>query len=344
MQAHENRLRQLLDSTQQFIVPLFQRFYVWETPYWETLWDDLVDLIEEDDPQRSHFLGAVVVIPATDTAPSLPKFILIDGQQRLATVLVLLAALRDHARQTDDPHVAEVIEQTLLVYRFRDGDDHYKLLLSQSDRIAFQHLIQAKTPRPEHRLCQCYDFYAKKLNAPHAPDRRALLGATMDRLALVTITLAPTDNPYLVFESLNFKGHKLTEADLIRNYLFMRIPTDQQEAIYQQYWLPMQDDLRDDLTEYVRHFLMRSGAFVKQSEVYVTLKNRLAQSDARAALQELTTFARYYAKLLSPGQEPNKPLAAALERINRLDVTTVYPFLLNVLTTTPGTDSPKLGS
>ena len=97
MQAHENRLRQLLDSTQQFIVPLFQRFYVWETPYWETLWDDLVDLIEEDDPQRSHFLGAVVVIPATDTAPSLPKFILIDGQQRLATVLVLLAALRDHA-------------------------------------------------------------------------------------------------------------------------------------------------------------------------------------------------------------------------------------------------------
>ena len=98
MQAHENRLRQLLDSTQQYIVPLFQRFYVWETAYWETLWDDRVDLIEDDDPHHSHFLGAVVVIPATDTAPSLPKFILIDGQQRLATLLVLLAALRDQAR------------------------------------------------------------------------------------------------------------------------------------------------------------------------------------------------------------------------------------------------------
>jgi hypothetical protein len=69
MQAHENRIRQLLDSTQQFIVPLFQRFYVWETPCWETIWDDLNDLIEDDDPNRSHFIGAVVVIPAVDTAP-----------------------------------------------------------------------------------------------------------------------------------------------------------------------------------------------------------------------------------------------------------------------------------
>jgi uncharacterized protein with ParB-like and HNH nuclease domain len=330
MQAHENRLRQLLDSTQQYIVPLFQRFYVWERNYWDTLWDDLVDLIEDDDPQRNHFLGSVVVIPATDSAPGLPRFILIDGQQRIATLLVMLAVLRDGARQADDTELAAEIEQRFLVNQFKHGDDAYKLLLSQSDRIAFQHLIQAKTPRPEHRLCQCYDFYAKKLNAPHAPDRRALLSATVDRLALVTITLAPTDNPYLVFESLNFKGHKLTEADLIRNYLFMRIPTDQQETLYQQYWSPMQDALDDDLTEYVRHFLMRSGAFVKQSEVYVTLKSRLAQSDPRAALEELATFARYYAKLLAPEHEPSKTLSAALERINRLDVTTVYPFLLNV--------------
>jgi len=330
MQAHENRLRQLLDSTQQYIVPLFQRFYIWERNYWDTLWADLTELIEDDDPQRTHFLGSVVVIPAPDSAPGLPRFILIDGQQRIATLLVMLAVLRDGARQADDTELAAEIEQRFLVNQFKHGDDAYKLLLSQSDRIAFQHLIQAKTPRPEHRLCQCYDFYAKKLNAPHAPDRRALLSATMDRLALVTITLAPTDNPYLVFESLNFKGHQLTEADLIRNYLFMRIPADQQEAIYQQYWLPMQDALGDHLTEYVRHFLMRSGAFVKQSEVYVTLKNRLAQSDPRAALEELATFARYYAKLLAPEQEPSKTLSAALERINRLDVTTVYPFLLNV--------------
>ena len=330
MQAHENRIRQLLDCRQQLIVPLFQRFYVWETKYWETLWDDLIDLIEDDDPNRSHFLGSVVVIPSTDTAPSLPKFILIDGQQRIATLLVLLAAIRDHARQTDDPQLAEEIEQTLLVNRFRSGDDYYKLLLSQSDRIAFQHIVQAQTPRPVHSLCQCYDFYTKKLNRTDVPILRAVLSAIVDRLAVVTITLAAHDNPYLVFESLNFKGHKLTEADLIRNYLFMRIPTDQQEALYERYWLPMQTALGDDLTDFVRHYLIRAGAFVKQSEVYVTLKNRLAHSDAQIALKELSIFARYYVKLQEPAQEPQQALSTALTRLNRLELTTVYPFLLNL--------------
>ena len=330
MQAHENRIRQLLDSTQQFIVPLFQRFYVWETKYWETLWDDLIDIIEDSDPNRSHFLGSVVVIPSTDTAPSLPKFILIDGQQRIATLLVLLVALRDQARQTGDARLAEEIEQTLLVNRFKRDLDYYKLLLSQSDRIAFQHLIQGQSPRPDHSLCRCYDFYTRQLNRPLSPALPALLSAIVDRLAVVTITLAVHDNPYLVFESLNFKGHKLTEADLIRNYLFMRIPTDQQEALYEQHWLPMQTALGDNLTDFVRHFLIRAGAFVKQSEVYVTLKNRLASSDARVALQELAIFARYYVKLREPAQEPHRALSTALTRLNRLDVTTVYPFLLNV--------------
>ena len=330
MQAHENRLRQLLDSTQQYVIPLFQRFYVWEAKYWETLWDDLIDLIEDDDPHRSHFLGSVVVIPATDFAPSLPKFILIDGQQRLATLLVLLTALRDQARQTDDLQLAELIEQRLLVNQFTHGDDAYKLLLSKSDRIAFQQLIHAKTSRPDHVLCRCYDFYTKKLNQADAPELRPILSAIVDRLAVVTITLAATDNPYLVFESLNFKGHKLTEADLIRNYLFMRIPTAEQESLYEKHWLPMQNALGDDLTDYVRHFLIRSGAIVKQSEVYITLKNRLANSDTRTALQDLSTFARYYAKLRKPEQESHPALSAALARLNRLEVTTIYPFLLNV--------------
>ncbi|MBK8754664.1 MAG: DUF262 domain-containing protein [Candidatus Competibacteraceae bacterium] len=330
MQALENRLRQLLDSTQQYIIPLFQRFYVWEAKYWETLWSDLSELIEDDDPQRSHFLGSIVVIPATDSAPSLPKFIIIDGQQRLATLLVMLSTLRDHARQAGDTELAAEIEQRFLINQFKHGDDACKLLLSQSDRIAFQHLIQAKTPHPNHSLCQCYDFYAKKLNRPDAPALRALLSAIVDRLAVVTITLAANDNPYLVFESLNFKGHKLTEADLIRNYLFMGIPSDEQEARYAQYWTPMQEALNERLTDFVRHYLMRNGAFVKQSEVYVTLKNRVLLADTTTALKELATFARDYAKLLDPVQEPHPLIRAGLTRLNRLEVTTVYPFLLNV--------------
>lgn len=68
MQAHENHLRKLLESnSQQYIVPLFQRFYVWEKPAWQRLWDDLTELLDDNNSQHTHFLGSIVVIPAPAT-------------------------------------------------------------------------------------------------------------------------------------------------------------------------------------------------------------------------------------------------------------------------------------
>jgi uncharacterized protein with ParB-like and HNH nuclease domain len=330
MQAQENNLRKLLESNaQQYMVPLFQRFYVWEKPSWQRLWDDLTELLEEADPQQTHFLGSVVVIPVAAAPGNLTQFVIIDGQQRLATLLLLLTVLRDHARHAENDGLATEIQETLLVNKFQKGEGYYKLRLSQDDRLVLQNRIDARPSSPDHLLTQCYHFYDQKLKS-HPHDLRTLLNVVADRLSVVTITLATQDNPYRVFESLNFKGHKLTEADLIRNYLFMGIPPHEQEQRYAQYWAPMQEALDDRLTDFVRHHLMRSGAFIKQSEVYVTLKNRVPLADATTALKELALFAGYYAKLLEPTQEPNTAIRAMLTRLNRLEVTTVYPFLLNL--------------
>lgn len=116
MEAHESNLRKLLESNiQQYIIPLFQRFYVWEKPSWERLWNDLLELLEEPSAQHTHFLGSVVVIPAPPTPGSLTQFVIIDGQQRLATLLILLTVLRDHARQAENAGLATEIQGTLLV-------------------------------------------------------------------------------------------------------------------------------------------------------------------------------------------------------------------------------------
>ena len=104
MQAHENRLRQLLDSTQQYIVPLFQRFYVWNKPTWQHLWDDLTELLDEADPQNTHFLGSVVEIPVAAAPSDLTPFIIIDGQQRLATLLMLLTVHNRHTAWRYPPY------------------------------------------------------------------------------------------------------------------------------------------------------------------------------------------------------------------------------------------------
>lgn len=125
------------------------------------------------------------------------------------------------------------------------------------------------------------------------------------------------------------KGRPLTQSDLIRNYFFMRIHIEEQEKVYADYWKPMHDGLGDNLTEYIRHFLMRGGTNVKQSDVYISLKDLVSQEDAVYHLKELSRFASNYQKLLYPENENNLEVRKALERINRIEVTTAYPFLLN---------------
>lgn len=222
MQAEENRLRLLIETTKQLQIPLFQRFYVWDKRYWETLWEDLLDLANDPDPAhlRTHFLGSLVLIPAEPLSPSFPKFIIIDGQQRMATLMVILAALRDHALACGESKLAEEIDHKLLFNPYKEGDEYYKLLLSYQDHDAFLRILDAKSLLPKHRLSECYDFFQGRIKNLNFLKPRQLFEAIADRLSLVTITLAAHENPYLVFESLNFKGHKLTEADLIRNYLF----------------------------------------------------------------------------------------------------------------------------
>jgi len=96
----------------------------------------------------------------------------------------------------------------------------------------------------------------------------------------------------VIFESLNAKGRPLTQADLIRNYFLMKIPVNQQDDIYSNLWKPMQDKLEtlEDMTEYIRHFLMRDGYLVKKNEVYYTLIQKVGNRDVLEYLKELGIF------------------------------------------------------
>jgi hypothetical protein len=109
----------------------------------------------------------------------------------------------------------------------------------------------------------------------------------------------------------------------------MRIQKDKQKKIYAQYWEPMQDALGDNLTECIRHYLMKDGLEVKKDQVYVTLKDKVNPQNALESLQDLAKFADYYHKLIEPSREKNKLISNSLMRLKRLDLTTVYPFLLN---------------
>lgn len=331
MKASETKLQKILEGTNQYIVPLFQRTYSWGKTEWTTLWEDLSEIYDEGT-QRDHFMGSMVTMPTKSVPEGVAKFTLIDGQQRLTTFFILLAVIRDHATKKAVGKLGEEIDNTLLRNVYKSGSDQFKLLPTHADRDAFTAIVSGKIPDTQTAPGRAYQFFNQRLEKKPR-DLEKFKQVLVNNLSLVSIVLANDDNPHLIFESLNAKGRELTQADLLRNYFFMRVHVDSQEKIYSEYWRPMQQDLKEDLTECIRHFLMRHGRMVRKDDVYIALKENAADLDSDQVveyLRELAKFAKYYDRMIHPKTEPDREISCRMESLNRIEVTTAYPLILNV--------------
>lgn len=328
MQAGETKLQPMLEGTKQYLVPLFQRPYSWDAKEWKILWADLTDLCEVDDP-RPHFMGSIVTMPTVSVPEGVSKYLLIDGQQRLTTIFVLLALLRDLAKNNNQPHLAEEINNTLLVNPYKMGHDRFKLQPTQVDRDFFRAIIDSTAlPEKSTQVYAAYKFFEREMRKKPLDIERLKI-VISKTLSAVSIVLDINDNPHLVFEGLNAKGRPLTQADLIRNYFVMRVHVDAQEDVYRKSWRPMQESLGDSLTEFIRHYLiMQLGDTVNVNDVYFVLKDQITPTNAIPYLEDLAKHAVFYERFLFPDQEPNELLRAALWRIRRMEVGVSYPFLL----------------
>jgi uncharacterized protein with ParB-like and HNH nuclease domain len=336
MEAAEAKIQRVLEGTKQFLVPHYQRPYSWTADQWKVLWRDVLELLEDPD-SKPHFLGSIVTSPARSVPEGVEKRLLIDGQQRLTTLLVLLSLIRDRAREKGATKLADRIDD-LVTNRHEDGADHYKLLPTQSedaaesDREAFVRLVSGTLSPTKSGIGAAYEFFAAKMRRADAPDLDELLRVLISKLTLVSIILDDRDNPHRIFESLNGKGRPLSQADLIRNYFFMRLPEQDHERAYVDLWRPMQRRLGEDaLTDFVRHYLTRFAGVIRETDVYAALKARVDDDRTRPPvehLKELARFSEYYAVLLDPAKAASERVGVRLGRLNRLEVTVAYPFLL----------------
>ena len=327
MKASETRLQAILEGTKQYVVPLFQRPYSWTKKEWEVLLADLQEIAGIEEP-RAHFLGSLVTMPTVSVPEGVAKYLLIDGQQRLTTVLIILIVLRDLARTAGNDALAEEINLTLIVNQFKKQGDHHKLLSTQGDREAFDSLALATSNGADCQLQKAYTFFEKGIQARSLSVDRVKKILCTD-LSVVSIVLDPDDNPHLVFESLNAKGRALSAADLIRNYFFMRIHVGEQDALYAKYWEPMETSLGANLTECIRHYLMKDGRVIRRDDVYFALKEGVTKENATERLADLSRFAGFYERLLFPEREPDREIKASLKMFNRLETNSAFPFLLN---------------
>ncbi len=331
-------LQQFLEGKKQYVVPLFQRPYTWKKERWSDLWEDLMGLYYSADP-REHFIGSIVTLPLETNPAGVLKSLLIDGQQRITTLLVLLSAIRDIAKETTGGlNLAQDIDESYLSNKFVGNEaDRYKVLPTELDRDKFVAIMRGGGLGDVHRIEQCKKWFLgilRKGDEDGKPyDLARLRTHVVSRLALVSISLARDENPYLIFETLNARGTPLTQGDLIRNFIFMNILNGAQQIVYNDTWLPMEIQLGDGLTNFLRHFLLKEGGEIRARDIYVTMKDRYSgqTSDEFVHLVNmLSTNADFYDRLLDPRKETNPSLAERLERLSSWDITTAYPLLLRL--------------
>jgi uncharacterized protein with ParB-like and HNH nuclease domain len=342
MEASPARVIQYFNGEKQNLIPLFQRPYTWTERNWQTLWDDLMVQYEVGD-HGTHFMGAIVSIPARSVPVGVSKYLIIDGQQRLTSISLLLCALRDCL----DSNSASRIQEVYLTNRFRDVEDTLKFVPTQADREIYRSIaLDRQIPENDEdvRMAAAYHFFRDKLlkgtDPSDEPINPAKVLTTLEQcLQVVMINLGDDDDPYLIFESLNFKGEPLTQADLVRNYLLMRfrhsISTGgEQEQIYSKYWMPLESKLKSDLTEFLRHYIMKDGENIKQGGIYAAIKDKLKKLDSTQAIEaeaeSMKRFGELYSRFILPRQEETATIRECLENIKELKVTTSYPLLLRL--------------
>jgi alkylated DNA nucleotide flippase Atl1 len=347
MKAEETTLRKLIGGEQQFVVPLYQRTYSWGFRHLDTLWNDVVDQERAlaDGRPKSHFLGSVVLAPGPALSPSLSQWVVVDGQQRLTTLMIALCAIRDHQAAEDPLHI-ERINELHLINKFKRGNMRYRLLPTQVDRSAMIACIEGDHDgQTSGAIGDAYRFFRARLidiDAPADPhDVSRIEEVVLDHLALVQIVVEKGDNAFRIFESLNNTGLPLSPVDLIRNYVFMCLPT-RGEEVYRKYWYPFQERLRSEHGTKALETLMYQvlvldrGEEATYADAYLGHQEilREASSDeaeVEAYVAELARRARHLEVILSPTKEAHEPTRDHLAFLNEWRATTAYPAIMRLL-------------
>jgi hypothetical protein len=305
MDVHKSSLLSVFDVKQRLEVPLFQRQYVWdEEQQWIPLWEDIErkfgDALTGRLDAPHHFLGAMVLDQKQTPTGHVVVRQVIDGQQRLTTLQIFLAAYRDFCKQENCDALAEECEKFLFnTGMMANADvDKFKVWPTQLDRAQFKDVVSsgskeellkrypvvrkpyARKPEPRPRMVEAYLFFFGQLSAFFlGEDEEAPLSAETElvvrvdecfqtlrnALMVVVIDLQKDDDPQVIFETLNARGAPLLPADLLKNYIFFRVSRANLnvEESYEKFWARFDDDFWRQEVKQGRLVRPRSDLFMQ---------------------------------------------------------------------------------
>jgi len=343
VKATEANLLKFLRKSPQFVIPIYQRNYSWTLAQCQQLWGDLMRA-GRNDQVTAHFIGSIVYVErGLSSVTSQEAMLVIDGQQRLTTSTLLIAALAHHFQSQGisellDTFSFKKLRNYYLLNPDEEGDRRFKLILSETDKDTLLAII-CDTPlpaEPSSRITENYTLFKDLISANK--DELEAICQGLAKLVIVDVSLDRTqDNPQLIFESMNSTGLELSQADLIRNYILMGLEPQLQTELYKSYWRPMEKAFGQAayvvlFDAFMRHYLTsKTGDIPNVREVYVAFKNfaRSFKGDTRDLVADIRAYATYYCAM-ALGTETDTTLKQAFHDLRELKVDVAYPFLLDV--------------
>lgn len=319
-----------------FRIPVYQRNYDWSESNCNRLLDDIYGIMQSGD---KHFLGTIVFMAAKSGGFALQEYIIIDGQQRLTTLMLILKALSVVAESVGDDCYHEIEEQ-YLHNKYCSEEFKVKLKTIKSDNNQFTLLLEGKIDEMDEDTHIYHNFMLCKERFERWAERGINPSQVLDaltKLEIVEIVLTKgEDDPQVIFESINSTGLELSNADLIRNYLLMN--ADDQEKLYENYWLYIEKTLRNKMDYsnldafFMQYIVYKTSKPVNSRQLYNSFVKLFKDSgySQESILKELRYYAEIFGAFVYGSNKYSERINRLLYRLRVLNQTTCYPFLLHV--------------
>jgi hypothetical protein len=366
VRAGDELLGTVFNKDHRYVIPVFQRPYVWdEESNWNPLWGDLRKAAEDaetpatdDDEPREYFLGALVTQHRTPRPRRVPTSLVIDGQQRMTTFQVFLAAACRVATEVGAAGAADRFTALVANRVQADGEfpeDRYKVTPLEHDRVAFEWAVRAPgavlpAPSSSHRLARAAEWFERTVRdwISESPDPAGRLDmlhfAVESRVKVVSIFLEAKDDPQVIFEALNHRGTRLDAADLVKNLLFQTLDRQGDAHLEREldsnHWAVLDGDhWRSEVTTgrikrvkvnvLLAYWLsVVRGEETSVEHLFEDFKRWMKSSGARAAdvIREIRVYADTMERLQSLPM--TSPVAQVLDRLDATNTTTPWPLIL----------------
>lgn len=345
----QHLLSMLSNKDVTFFIPPYQRNYEWTESQCEIFFDDIVKVTELNlmGTQAEHFFGTIVYVQDEHVFGEPDILVLTDGQQRITTTMLCLAAIRD---SIEDDKAKDYIDKTYLKNDNISSDTEYKIKLKQveTDWEAYRNIVlhnDITNTDMKSAVWKNYIYFKNRIKNEMADKSYALtrlIELGLEKFSLVTIQLEPKknfwENPQEVFESMNSLGKPLSLADLVRNYILLGKDADEQENLYHKYWLSMEKTVPNVLSDYIRNFMQlkqkepyKKATEKNYKELYGIFKKIFKGVAANELLNELKKYSKYYAQIALGESTGNDIVDLKLADLRSIDVTTTYSFLMVIM-------------